>query len=356
MVELKSARGQSRSGAGRHGPWKASRELGASTSYRGRLMARGKCNLPFAPTDAIVPARAPGPRRERSRAVALLRHRYVSVSTPVGIRSLGPALAPKTAPLPLTPFYWDDETEDDDGNPLPPRVPASSTLAAIVPKPTAAPVRVPVEPFTGLEYHIGALKVRPSELKREAVALLTLLLYLAACRAGSFYNKSRATAWFKAHQTLLHEEWAQLGLDSKLELVQDGGDRFIAFATGRRGATSCLITIQTAPNDLFKILYHALRAIIEFGYQSGADTVTLAFTLREPVGTPGAKFVFGVADKSLMRSFRAERWDVVRIPLRCARFDKRNRARSAPSSMPPTFRSSSPPPLSSWQRKRRWRA
>ena len=176
---------------------------------------------------------------------------------------------------------------------------------------TAAPVVI--APFTGTQYNLGMLKIRPSELKREAAVLLLLLSYLALSLYGKAHAHKEANRWFATAKDHLRSEFVSVGLSKDQKLIQDGGDTFVGFATGRRGVISATVVVQTiAYHDIFKIAYYALREIADPNYRSGANTITLDFILREPVGTPGAKFVFAVASKLGLQALRTTRFDLVR--------------------------------------------
>ena len=175
---------------------------------------------------------------------------------------------------------------------------------------TAAPIVV--APFTGTQYNFGTLKIRPSELKREAAVLLLLLSYLALSLYGKAYARKEANRWFASAKDYIKSEFSSVGLDKDEILIQDGGDKFVGFATGRRGVETATIVVQTvAYHDIFKIVYYFLREIADPNYRSGANTITLDFILREPLGTPGAKFVFAVASKIGLQALRTTRYDLV---------------------------------------------
>ena len=184
---------------------------------------------------------------------------------------------------------------------------------------TAAPVVV-VAPFTGTQYTVGILKIRPSELRREAAVFVLLLAYLALSLYGKQHARQEATRWFTTAKPLLDSEFSSLGLSKDESLIQDGGDKFVGFATGRRGVESATIIVQTvAYHDIFKIAYHFIREIADPNYRSGANTITLDFLLRDPVGTPGAKFVFAVASKLGLQALRTTRYDLVSCSLLLSR-------------------------------------
>ncbi|KAK4050362.1 hypothetical protein OIO90_005155 [Microbotryomycetes sp. JL221] len=166
-------------------------------------------------------------------------------------------------------------------------------------------------PYDGTEYKWRMLTFRPNEFKVEAVLTLLVLTYLGFSLIGARYNKQRATKWFKQNLVALEQEFAGIGFgDTNKQVESDGHDEFLTFATGRRGVEHAWIKVQTQPNhDVLTTLYHLVRGIMDYNYDSGADRITIDFKLAQPEGTPGANFCFAVCDRRKLRSLR-ERWDM----------------------------------------------
>ncbi|BGP18231.1 hypothetical protein JCM10213_007860 [Rhodosporidiobolus nylandii] len=208
-------------------------------------------------------------------------------------------------------------TPVEPADPLPEAVPKPESAGA-----DAAPVFPPVvpasdphaprtlPPFEGTEYRLGALRVRPAEMKMEGAMLALLALYLA----GSFLlrraNVGRARAWYTANEPAYRREFAGVGLGSDKLFAGDGGDEFVSYATGRRGVESVWTRVRTGGYDVIAKIYNLARGIADYGYDSGAERVTLDFKLAAPIGTPGAKFCFAVVNRSGLKTIREERWDL----------------------------------------------
>ncbi|GAA5959491.1 hypothetical protein JCM8115_003728 [Rhodotorula mucilaginosa] len=197
---------------------------------------------------------------------------------------------PATAPKPVDPLY--------------PEVVRSPGDAAV---PSGAAARLP---YTGTEYSLGPIHFRPAEFQMEAVMLAFLAVYLASTFLIRQANKARAGAWFSANEATYKEEFAGVGLGGGTLFKADGGDEFVSYGTGRRGVEYVWTKVRTGAQDLVGITYHFFRGIIDHNYQSGTNKVLLDLKLAAPKGTPGAKLVFAVVRRDLLRKMRDTRWDL----------------------------------------------
>ncbi|KAK4050964.1 hypothetical protein OIV83_003093 [Microbotryomycetes sp. JL201] len=176
----------------------------------------------------------------------------------------------------------------------------------------APPVTSTHEPaFQGTEYTWGPYKVRPSEFKVEAYLAALVAAYVVASVIGQQANKRSARQWFNANLPALQREFAGVGFgDANKQFVNDGGDEYLTYATGRRAVHHAWIKLQTsASHDPISALYFALRKVADYNYDSGEGRITIDFKLNQPEGTPGANFCFAVVDRRLLRKIR-ERWDL----------------------------------------------
>ncbi|KAM0790126.1 hypothetical protein ACM66B_005450 [Microbotryomycetes sp. NB124-2] len=166
-------------------------------------------------------------------------------------------------------------------------------------------------PFDGTEYKWGTFKFRPSEFRTEGWLLGLIVAYFVASVVGQQANKRRARHWFNANLPSLQREFAGVGFgDANKHFVNDGGDEYLTYATGRRAVHHAWIKLQTSPShDPLSALYYLLRKVADYNYDSGEGRITIDFKLTPPEGTPGAHFCFAVVDRKLLRRIR-ERWDL----------------------------------------------
>lgn len=97
------------------------------------------------------------------------------------------------------------------------------------------------------------------------------------------------------------------------------------------------IVLRTSPkHDLVKLGYQFARGVADLNYDNGTEQVVscivalvgvngdqgdelitisrrqmLDFTLKEPSGTPAAKFCFAIVNRSFLRATLDSRWDLV---------------------------------------------
>ncbi|GAA5977688.1 hypothetical protein JCM10908_005057 [Rhodotorula pacifica] len=200
--------------------------------------------------------------------------------------------APATPPKPVDPLFPDVV-----------RSPGDPALAA-------APSGAARLPYTGTEYSLGPIHFRPAEYKSEGVLLAFLAVYLATTFLIRQANKTRANTWFSANEAIYREEFAGVGLGGGTLYTADGGDEFVSYSTGRRGVEYVWTKVRTGAQDIVGIAYHFFRGIIDHNYESGTNSVLLDFKLAAPKGTPGAKLVFAVVRRDLLRKTRDKRWDL----------------------------------------------
>ncbi|GAA5888718.1 hypothetical protein JCM5296_000079 [Sporobolomyces johnsonii] len=181
--------------------------------------------------------------------------------------------------------------------------PSLFSQATIVTEPT-------LPPYHGLEYKFGPFRIRPAELKMEGVMLAVLFAYLALTFLIRKANKSRATSWFKANESILREEFAGVGLGGDKLFAVDGGDEFVSYVTGRRAIESGWVKLRTGGYDVLVKAYTFIRGITDYGFDAGDNKIVIDFKLTAPGGTPGAKFCFAVVRRDVLKSTRDARWDM----------------------------------------------
>ncbi|POY70907.1 hypothetical protein BMF94_6085 [Rhodotorula taiwanensis] len=197
---------------------------------------------------------------------------------------------PAAAPQPVDPLY--------------PEVVASPGQPAGVAIPSSRP------PYTGTDYSLGPIHFRPAEYRMEGVMLAFLAAYLASTFLIRQANRARASKWFSANEAVLREEFAGVGLGGGTLFKGDGGDEFVSYATGRRGCEYVWTKLRTGAQDAVGVAYHLFRGIIDYKYEAGTNKVVLDFKLAAPKGTPGAKMVFAVVRRDLLRRTCDARWDL----------------------------------------------
>ncbi|KAM0751133.1 DUF1682-domain-containing protein [Meredithblackwellia eburnea MCA 4105] len=212
--------------------------------------------------------------------------------------------APIPAQNPQTQFTaQDNDVVDHDSAPL--------LSAPVVSSSSSSPASPTPTPFTGTEYKFGNLRIRPSELQYESAALLLLLLYALSSLSLARSNRAHAKRWFDAHSPAFAREFAAFGVgDGPGSFKKDGGDEFVLYATGRRAVQGVQVNVRTVSNDLLVTAYEVLRGQLDLTFKSQAGKVVLDFRLRQPTGTPGAKFCFALVKRHLLRSIRDDRWDL----------------------------------------------
>lgn len=180
-----------------------------------------------------------------------------------------------------------EDLDDEDDWPVP--------VAVHTPAPSAP--KVPPPPFEGIEYHIGALRIRPSEYKPEAAFLVFIALYAVAAYFGEKGNSARAEAWFDAHevrgasqlrqrrandsgaQAFFRTQFAAYGFGKDDTVMANGKDEYLGFASGRRGCEKLDIKLTTdASHDLLVTAYRLVRQVVDFGYDSGENKVVRSFS------------------------------------------------------------------------------
>lgn len=185
----------------------------------------------------------------------------------------------------------------------------------------------------GIYDHLSTFWQRhqPSEFYMELALLALLAAYALAFAAGNGASEGVAKLTFGQLYRRLREEFAVLGLHAdtaigqsssadsqgiaqgqvqgRAPLSKDGNDRFLSYATGRRGIDGLHISITTLPrHDLllgyaFKLGYGML-----FDTRSMADRLEL--TLQLPAASLEQGFVWAVVNKEVMRKQRLFDWDL----------------------------------------------
>ncbi|PWN49003.1 hypothetical protein IE53DRAFT_388791 [Violaceomyces palustris] len=179
------------------------------------------------------------------------------------------------------------------------------------------------QPYQGLEYRLGSKFVfRPALFRAEAVLLSVSFLFLLVHLVGKSRNRLLANRWAKAALPILDQEFALVargaggksksgGDDDGDILTWNGGGSALIYASGRRNVESlhALITLKPRHDPmerLYNFLYDTATAET---VSSSRDLITLSFTLpqSEPDNLCG---VFGVVDKSELRTTRMGRFDL----------------------------------------------
>ncbi|GAA6009921.1 CCDC47 family protein [Rhodotorula paludigena] len=199
----------------------------------------------------------------------------------------------------------------DAADPAPATPPkADSILYPEVVGPAGGRGPVTLPPYEGTEYKLGPFRLRPAQMHMEGIMVAVLAAYLVTAFLSRKANRSRAAKWFKANERVYREEFSGVGLGGDKLFEGDGGDEFVSYATGRRGVESAWSKVSTGGYDLLAKLYDAARGIADYAYDSGADRITVDLKLAAPKGTPGAKFVFAVVRREVLKKTRDARWDL----------------------------------------------
>ncbi|KAI5479955.1 hypothetical protein MNV49_002245 [Pseudohyphozyma bogoriensis] len=188
---------------------------------------------------------------------------------------------------------------------------AASPAISDVPVVAAKPTGLVVPPYTkGPEYKYGQIRIRPYELIPEAVIATILFFYVLSSLILRRTNAARAKAFFEATKQTWESEFAAFGMSGGKLFEKDGGSEFVAFGTGRRGVEGVQVNVKTMDHDLVQALYHQARSLAEIGYNAKSETITLAFVLPAPIGTPGSKTVFSIVKRSSLKTLLDSSWDL----------------------------------------------
>ncbi|KAH7105678.1 DUF1682-domain-containing protein [Auriculariales sp. MPI-PUGE-AT-0066] len=163
------------------------------------------------------------------------------------------------------------------------------------------------EYYEGFQFRWKSFVFRPAEFVAEGYVLLILAVYLGMYFLGNHINKSKANAWLEAHREILIKQFSK-PTSSGDEVVQDGGDSFFNFSTGRRGVQSLHTVFTLLPrHDILSWIYQLVWSFGDLQYQP-YDKVELDFTLAPNASTPN--FVFAVVDKDNLKDFTTGRYDL----------------------------------------------
>lgn len=113
-------------------------------------------------------------------------------------------------------------------------------------------------------------------MKMEGVMLSLIAGYLLTTFIIRKSNASCASTWLKANEAAFREEFAGVGLGKGQLFAMDGGDEAVSYATGRRAVEHVWTKVRTNGQDLLARLYHIVRGIIDYQYDSGSDKVVRA--------------------------------------------------------------------------------
>ncbi|GAA6061870.1 hypothetical protein JCM10212_001303, partial [Sporobolomyces blumeae] len=167
-----------------------------------------------------------------------------------------------------------------------------------------------IPPYSGTEYKLGPLLIRPAELHMEAVMLVLIASYLVGTVLVRNRNKAKATAWFKANEQVMREEFAGVGFGGKDLFKVDGGDEFVGYVSGRRAVEHAWTKITLGGFDVLSTLYVVARSAFDPAFDPGHNRIVIDFKLPAPAGTPGSKFCFAVLRRDVLKKVRDGRWDL----------------------------------------------
>ncbi|GAA5934283.1 CCDC47 family protein [Sporobolomyces koalae] len=178
---------------------------------------------------------------------------------------------------------------------------------------SAAPVLSPGSKaaYTGHEYMLGPLRLRPAELQLERLALFGFVFYFISTYLIRSRNRAQAQRWFTANERSLRAEFAGVGFGEHELFKPDGGDEFVSYVSGRRAIESGWIKYTAQGYDLLTSLYHIARPILDPTWVSNGNKIVIDLKLAAPVGTRATnKMCFAVTKRSCLKPLRDSRWDL----------------------------------------------
>ncbi|GAA5881269.1 hypothetical protein JCM16303_004872 [Sporobolomyces ruberrimus] len=166
-------------------------------------------------------------------------------------------------------------------------------------------------PYTGLEYTLGPLTVRPAEMRMESLFLIFFLFYSLSTLLIRRQNTRTASTWFRSNEKVLRQEFAGVGFGTDDQLWKvDGGDEYVSYFSGRRAVEYGWAKLNLEGYDLLTKAYYALRRVLDPNYDPRTNKIILDFKLSPLVGTPGAKMCFALLRRDQLKRLQDSRWDL----------------------------------------------
>lgn len=168
------------------------------------------------------------------------------------------------------------------------------------------------QPYENIEIPIyGRFVFRPALFYLEGGVLGFCLLFILMHLVGKTRNCQMAERWASTALPVLDQEFAVVANDDgKGQLLWNGGNAALMFASGRRGCSSLHVTFDFIPrHDPMEIFYTFLKDIV-FAYTTSSfrDTITLTFTL--PPTSDNICGVFALVNKNALQHTRNGRFDL----------------------------------------------
>lgn len=179
-------------------------------------------------------------------------------------------------------------------------------------RPTGATAYQANKPYDGLEIPlVGRFVFRPALFWLEGGVLGFCLLFVLIHLVGKTRNRQIASKFADAALSTLEQEFAVVANDEgKGQLLWNGGNEALMFASGRRGCASLQITFDLIPrHDPMEILFGLAKDIVMASTTSSfRDTLTLTFTL--PATSDNVSGVFALVNKGALQHTRSGRFDL----------------------------------------------
>ena len=178
--------------------------------------------------------------------------------------------------------------------------------------PTGATAYQANQPYDGLEIPIaGRFVFRPALFWLEGGVLGFCLFFILIHLVGKTRNRHIADRFASAAVPVLEQEFVVVANDDgKGQLLWNGGNSALMFASGRRGCASLHVTFELIPrHDPIEILFSLAKDIVLASTTSSfRDTVTFTFTL--PPTSDNVSGVFALVNKGALQQTRSGRFDL----------------------------------------------
>lgn len=179
-------------------------------------------------------------------------------------------------------------------------------------RPTGATAYQANQPYDGIEIPLfGSFVFRPALFWLEGGVLGFCLFFILIHLVGKTRNRHIAERFASAALPTLEQEFAVVANDDgKGQLLWNGGNAAMMFASGRRGCASLHVTFDlVARHDPMEILFTFAKDIaLASTTSSFRDTVTLTFTL--PSVADNVSGVFALVNKGALQHTRSGRFDL----------------------------------------------
>lgn len=187
----------------------------------------------------------------------------------------------------------------------------ADTLDKLLAKLPVVPVPTHANGRTG--YHVfGNAYFNPNEFHREAFFLALSLLYLSFYLIRAQLNKAAAQRWTRVVVPALKKEFHYVPAKTPYgsgPLVWNGAGDAMLYASGRRNVERLQAELEFYPyHDLALLLVQLPLA--QFGAPSKEFRSQLSVTLTLPPTADNVSGVFGVVNKTYLRTTRAGRYDL----------------------------------------------